>query len=517
MTAREPPLGRLFSGRPVLDNEKKIILAFRSVVALVAFTFVLKQPADIHIPWQFYFVMAVFVFSNVVFLFEGEGTFNTHRAQMYIFGFDVGMLTILMIFLGLTNKEFYLVFFLTIFVSALSKKTSHAFAISAVMAGLYVVFAIRGEADVDLTSASFLVRVVLFFVVSSFVGHISEVAESSRLRVSMLTEWKKRAQKLAIEQDKMAAVGLLAAGVAHEFNNLLAGIKGYADLAKSGDAEPGEAFELISGQCSQAASIVRDLLSFSRKRGGEPELVDVSEAVDQVLRLVRKELAARNIELERRVSGRPCVRAEPGAVERTVLNLLNNSIAAVERDGRVWVGVSAANRSVEISVADDGPGLDQEVLDRAFEPFFTTQDSSSAAAPVRSAGLGLAVSKQLVERSGGRISLERRPGGGARARISLPAADAMPLPGAVKSDRPAAVPAPVGAKRRVVTCLPLPWERACNSPGAEPPGVKRPRGCRTHADRGADEERHSDAEDKPRRIMSAGAAPTPAHGGGVSS
>jgi len=408
----------------VLKNEKRIILAFRFVVALVALGFLLSQPEGVGVPWQFYFVMGVFLLSNVVFFFEGVETFNLRRAQMYIFAFDVGMVTVLMIFLGLTNKEFYLVFFLTIFVSALSKRMSHAFAISAVMSGLYVVFAIYGKTDVDLTSASFLVRVVLFFVVSSFVGHISEVAEARQKDVSRLTEWKEKAEKLALEQDKMAAVGLLAAGVAHEFNNLLAGLQGYADLAKMGAVGHEEFVELVSKQCRQAGALVRDLLVFSRKRGGEPAPVDVAEAVEQVLRLVRKELEARNIEVERRFAEVPRVIAEPGAIERTVLNLVKNAIDALEQQGRLTIELASGDGRVTLRVSDNGRGMSPEVLARAFEPFFSTRQCDSGGV-ARAAGLGLAVARQLIERSGGTIGIESAPGCGTTVTISLPAADGV--------------------------------------------------------------------------------------------
>ncbi len=425
-----------------LDNEKKIILAFRFVVALVAFAFLFGQPQGVHVPWQFYLVMGVFLLSNVVFFFERAQTFDTQRAQKYIFVFDVGMLTVLMVFLGFTNKEFYLVFLLTIFISAISKKTSHAFAISAVMAGLYVVFSIHGKTDVDLTSTTFFVRVILFFVVSSFVGHISEVAEVSRLDVRRLTEWKENAERLAIEQEKMAAVGLLAAGVAHEFNNLLAGIQGYADLTRMDPAQAGEFAGAISEQCKRAAGLVRDLLSFSRKRGGDPGPVDVGEAVDQVLRVVRKELAARSIEVERtsastvepRIGEAPCAdgygplvvptfraRAEPGAIERTALNIITNAIGAMDKGGKLTVDISARNGDVTFRVADNGPGMSPEVLSRVFEPFFSVRPAEEGSV-VRATGLGLAVSKRLVERSGGRIEIESEQERGTTVTVSLPAA-----------------------------------------------------------------------------------------------
>jgi signal transduction histidine kinase len=389
----------------------------------VTFAFLFGQPHDVHVPWQFYLVMAVFLLSNVVFFFEKAEIFDTLRAQRFIFLFDIGMLTVMMIFLGLTGKEFYLVFLLTIFISAISKKASHAFAISAVMAGLYVVFSIHGMTQVELTSASFLVRVILFFVVSSFVGHMSEVGEASQRAVSHLTEWKEEAERMAIEQDKMAAVGLLAAGVAHEFNNLLAGLQGYADLARMGEVKADELADLVSQQSKRAASMVRDLLSFSRKRGGDPQRVDVGEAIDQVLRLVEKELAARNIEVDRRIAEGLYVEAEPGVMERMTFNLLTNAINAIDQDGMLTVDLSERNGSVALRVADNGCGMSPEALSHAFELFFSTR-SANEGDVARSSGLGLAVSKRLAERCGGTADILSAQGRGTTVTVNLPVSEA---------------------------------------------------------------------------------------------
>jgi signal transduction histidine kinase len=418
--SRPRGLGAVFAEPAILHNEKRVILAFRFVVALVAFAFLFSLPPAVHVPWQFYFVVSLFLISNFVFFFEGIETFNTRRAQMYIFAFDIGMLTVLMIFLGLTNKEFYLVFFLTIFVSAISKRMVHALAISLVMSGLYVVFAVYGKTDVDFTSASFLVRVVLFFVVSSFVGHISEVAEQQKRHVEELTEWKEKMERLAVEQDKMAAVGLLAAGVSHEFNNLLAGIKGYADLARMGAVEQEELLEVVTAQCVQAAGIVRDLLAFSRKRGGDPEPQDVSEALEQVLRLVRKELAARDIRVDRVISQVQKVFVEPGTIERVALNLVQNALQAVESGGALRVSLWEQDDTVTFEIADDGRGMTPEVLAHAFEPFMTTKTAAPGGV-AHASGLGLAVTKRLVEKCGGSIAIHSAPGRGTSVSVSLPA------------------------------------------------------------------------------------------------
>ena len=162
----------------LLSNEKRIIIAFRSLVVLTAIAAFFNLAPGAPVPWQFYFSIAIFVLSNVVFLLEKRQVFDHHRAQMLVLTFDVAMVSFLFLLLGLSSREFYLVFFLTIFVSALSRRASYAFAISTVMAGLYLVFTIHGKTDVAVASWPFFIRVVLFFIVSTFVGHLSEVSEA---------------------------------------------------------------------------------------------------------------------------------------------------------------------------------------------------------------------------------------------------------------------------------------------------------------------------------------------------
>ena len=113
--------------------------------------------------------------------------------------------------------------------------------------------------------------------------------------------------------------------------------------------------------------------------------------------------------------------AEPGAIERTALNIITNAIGAMDKGGRLSVDLSARNGDVTLRVADNGPGMSPEVLSRVFEPFFSMRRAEEGNV-VRATGLGLAVSKRLVERSGGRIEIDSTEGRGTTVTVSLPKA-----------------------------------------------------------------------------------------------
>ncbi len=402
----------------ILTNEKRILLCFRLVVAAAAFAIFSSVPPGTHVPWQFYFILTVLLLSNGAFFFESVSVFNTQRVQFLILTFDMSILSILLFYLGLTNKEFYLVLLLTVFVSAVSKKLSYSLIISVITAGIYLVFAIKGDTDTEVVSAMFFARLALFFVVSSFVGHISESDEKRRRGLARLTEQKGRLEELAVEQDKMAAVGLLAAGVAHEFNNLLTCIKGYAQLSGVGKKTPEEYLDLIEGRCDEAAEVVQDLIAFSQMRGNK-RLIDPHEALNHTLHLVSKELIARNLKPQQDLAQVPRIMAEQGAIERIALNLLSNAMDAMEDGGSLSIRLAADDRWVILSVADDGQGMTAEELAHAFEPFYSTKGITGVGR-VRAPGLGLSVSKGLAERSGGKIEIDSEPGVGTTVAVSLP-------------------------------------------------------------------------------------------------
>jgi len=433
LTAAEavgPSEARRLSEASLLSNEKRIILGFQVAVSIAVIGAFLTHPDKGSVPWQFYVAACAYVISVLVFAFEPGDTFETKRSQFLVVLFSLATLATCLLLLGLSHKEFYLALLLTIFMSAISKKASYAFLISAVMAGLYIMMVLqlseRGG-SAALVSPAFMIRMIVFFVVSSFVGHISEVAETRKEDVKLLMAWRKKVEAFSLEQDKMAAVGLLAAGVAHEFNNLLAGIKGYADLAKIDAVDNDEFIEVVSKQCQRAASIVRDLLSFSRQRSEGLERVDLAKTVEQILRLIQKELDAREIALVKNVRSVRDVRAEPGVLGRTVLNLVSNALEAVESGGEISVSLEEAGDEAVLTVRDNGRGMSSEEQAHAFEPFFTRRGEDSKRVAM-AAGVGLAVSKHLVEKCGGTVTIDSALGKGSSVSVRLPT-----LPGTSKA------------------------------------------------------------------------------------
>jgi two-component system sensor histidine kinase HydH len=228
------------------------------------------------------------------------------------------------------------------------------------------------------------------------------------------------------QSEKLAALGQLAAAIAHEVRNALGIIRsaaqGLGEGLPAGDTDAQRASSFITAEIDRLGSVVSSLLSFARPPRLAPRAVPVAALFDQALLLARQDLEAKDIRVVRTTGSTlpPEVRADSDLIVQVLIGLLTNAADVVPRGGEVRLGACAIGDGlVEIDVADSGPGVPEELRARIFEPFFTTRDKGT--------GLGLAVARQIVEAHDGRIDVAERPGGGAVFRIALPAAHAAPM------------------------------------------------------------------------------------------
>ena len=250
----------------------------------------------------------------------------------------------------------------------------------------------------------------------NFVGIKRDVTEETR--------W----QKQAIESEKMASVGLLAAGVAHEFKNYLCAIIGNASYAVENIENRGstsEALDRINRIATNANDIALGLLTFSRQSDTAYEYCNVTEIIDSVLAIVRKELEYRRVELVTNYETVTPIRIVPGKLQQVLLNLIQNSLDAMEENGgRLEVSVRQDGGFLEIWVADNGPGIDNAIMEKIFDPFFSTKGVWGSQVKTGGIGLGLSVCRNIVREHDGELLVESAPDKLTIFKIRLPYLDA---------------------------------------------------------------------------------------------
>ena len=222
------------------------------------------------------------------------------------------------------------------------------------------------------------------------------------------------------EQDRLAALGVMAAGVAHEVNTPLTGISSYAQmlLAETPPDDPRhQLLQKVERQTFRAAKIVNNLLDFARNRQGEQGPVELAEVVSECLDLLRERLVKRGVRVAWNPPAEgPVVVGDAGELQQVVTNLVLNAHDAMPEGGTLTLDLAADAGAVRLTVADTGVGIPRDLLPHVFEPFVTTKLGHGGT------GLGLAISHDIVRHHGGELAVESEPGEGARFTLKLPAA-----------------------------------------------------------------------------------------------
>jgi signal transduction histidine kinase len=239
----------------------------------------------------------------------------------------------------------------------------------------------------------------------------------------MMGELEKRQEQL-VQTRKIASIGTLTAGIAHEINNPINNISLILEsLLEDGesmdDAERRRLYQEAMDQADRASEIVRNLLEFSRASHPRVEDVDLEEVVDKTARLIKNELNLHHIRfIKETPPGLPILRLDKGGLQQVLLNLFMNSAQAMQNGGELKVVITPEDPpgEVRIDVVDNGPGIPPEHIGQVFDPFFTTKKAGAGT------GLGLSVSYNIIKKNGGRIEVHSHPGQGTRFSIFLPLA-----------------------------------------------------------------------------------------------
>jgi two-component system, NtrC family, sensor kinase len=237
------------------------------------------------------------------------------------------------------------------------------------------------------------------------------------------TEALARSEKQMAQADRLASIGQLSAGIAHEINNPLGIILGFTQLLKRGEDESSQRhgdLKTIEKHVRNCQSIVSDLLNFARSAPTRKKRVRIHDTINEVVNFIRHHSNKGDVIIDRHYDPEvPPLMVDEEKIRQVLINLVMNALHAVGKTGTITIStrLDASQRQVAICVADTGYGIEQKNLTRIFDPFFTTKPTGEGT------GLGLSVSYGIIKNHGGDILVESEPGQGARFTLLLPAAN----------------------------------------------------------------------------------------------
>jgi C4-dicarboxylate-specific signal transduction histidine kinase len=237
-------------------------------------------------------------------------------------------------------------------------------------------------------------------------------------RIIERTRQLQEAQAHLLHQEKMAAFGLLAAGIAHEVGNPLTSISSLVQMLQRRDCDDyaREKLALVNGQLSRIQNILRELINFSRPTSTERTRVPVHEVVDEALNIAKYYKGSNRRTIEAKVPhDLPALEGVRDHFVQAILNLVLNAVDATTKEGRIELAATERDGQVTIAVRDDGHGIAPQDAAKLFQPYFTTKKHGT--------GLGLFVTRKLLADQGGTVDFVSVPEGGAEFRIRLPIAD----------------------------------------------------------------------------------------------
>ena len=236
-------------------------------------------------------------------------------------------------------------------------------------------------------------------------------------RIAERTRELQEAQARLLHQEKMAAFGLLAAGIAHEVGNPLTSISSLVQMLQRRDCDDyeREKLALVSGQLQRIQNTLRELVNFSRPASNERSRVAIGDVLDEALNIAKYYKGTKRRQIEKRVPADiPLVVGVRDQLTQAFLNLVLNAIDATKKGGRIELAAEHPDGKLQVVVRDDGVGIAPEHVGKLFQPYFTTKTNGT--------GLGLFVTRKLIAEHGGTVEFESAPGQGTVFRVNLPVA-----------------------------------------------------------------------------------------------
>jgi len=335
------------------------------------------------------------------------------KTQFYIISFSILALTLAHYLTPpdkpLLHDIYRRLYYVPIILAAFTYGLKGALISSITVSVVFIPHVFHRWGQIHLQTMDALFEILLYNVVAWVSGALVELERRQRARL-------KEAQEELIQSNKFKVLGELASGMAHEIRNPLGSIQGALEIIKEDYKQGDKKFEFLNilfKEIRRLNRVVADFLSYAGP--SQPALVgcDLNQLIQESLSIIKPEADKKRIDLKIELSPKmPPIQADPSQIKQALLNLLLNSLQALENSGEISVTSESKNGWITVAIKDTGPGISPENLSKVFTPFFTTKEEG--------VGLGLGIVERIIQNHKGRISVESQEGRGTVFAIELP-------------------------------------------------------------------------------------------------
>ena len=400
-------------------THKSFIVVFQWLIFVMVIFLVLYEPVkEFVLPVQSVLICLAFGIFNLYLIFVSERRIYSGKFMSSIFLIDVFFISSIIYLTRGIDTDLYIAYFLVIFMSALASNLKISVIIAFLAFIFYFGMLVKGSGQVDLLNPGLLLRIPFLFIVAMVSGYFGEEIKKRELHRKHIEGLFREAKDQLYRSTQMASIGKLIGTIVHEMKSPLEIISSKGEylldnIKRALSTEDLEKnIEDIYDMTSHGNEVVEEILNFTKQDYSKVGKIDINETLDETLTLMSYQFIEKGIILSKQLDESSLiVSGNKGQFQQVFINLINNAIDALSKGGRLSVETKSDDKRVIVEFKDNGPGIPEVEKSKIFEPFFSTKGE---------AGLGLTISKDIINNHHGKIELKTEEGKGTTFTVSLP-------------------------------------------------------------------------------------------------
>lgn len=400
-------------------THKSFIIIFQWLIFMMVIFLVLYGPdKEAVLPTQSVLICLAFSIFNLYLIFVSERRIYSGKFMSFIFLIDVFFISAVIYLTRGIDTDLYMAYFLVIFMSALASNLKISVIIAFLTFIFYLGMLVKSSGRVDMFDTGLLLRIPFLFIVAIVSGYFGEETKKRELHRKHIESLFREAKNQLYRSTQMASIGKLISTIVHEMKSPLQIISSKGKYLLDNIKRPLSTKDLeknikdIYDMTSHGNEVIEEILNFTKQDYSQAGKIDINKTLDETLTLMSYQFIEKGIILSKQLDESSLiVSGNKGQFQQVFINLINNALNALSKGGRLSVETKSDDKWVIVEFKDNGPGIPEIEKSKVFEPFFSTKGE---------AGLGLTISKDIINNHHGKIELKTEEGKGTAFIIYLP-------------------------------------------------------------------------------------------------